>query len=184
MRKVTFGVANSLDNFIARKNGGVDWLHWSGDVNQIMKEYWKKIDTIVVGRKTYDLMAKSGRASESGITTYVCSRTLKAKDHKNVTVVSEDPGRFVQKLKSKPGKEICVMCGGELARPLLEAGVIDEIGLNIHPVLLGSGIPLFYQMKRQIDLELKECRVLKGGCVYVTYRVTKRKGRTKMRPKP
>jgi len=64
-----------------------------------------------------------------------------------------------------------VMGGGELAKSLFEAGVIDEIGFNIHPVLLGSGIPLFHEMKRQIDLELLDCKVLKNGCVVVSYRV-------------
>jgi dihydrofolate reductase len=63
------------------------------------------------------------------------------------------------------------MGGGELARSLFEADLIDEIGLNIHPVLLGRGIPLFHSMTRPIDLELKECRAFKNGCVYVTYRV-------------
>jgi len=63
------------------------------------------------------------------------------------------------------------MGGGEFAKTLFEAGVIDEIGFNIHPVLLGSGIPLFHEMKRQIDLELIECKTFKNGCVLVTYRV-------------
>ena len=63
------------------------------------------------------------------------------------------------------------MGGGELAKSLFEADLIDEIGFNIHPVLLGSGIPLFHPMTRQIDLELKECKPFKNGCVLVTYRV-------------
>ena len=58
-----------------------------------------------------------------------------------------------------------------MGKSLLEANVVDEIGLNIHPVLLGSGIPLFHAMKRQIDLELVECRQFKNGCVLVRYRV-------------
>ena len=57
------------------------------------------------------------------------------------------------------------------ARSLFEAGLIDEVGFNIHPVLLGSGIPLFHPMSRQIDLELRECRAFKNGCVCITYRV-------------
>ena len=63
------------------------------------------------------------------------------------------------------------MGGGELARPLFEAGLIDRVGFNIHPVLLGSGVPAFHAMTRQIDLELEECRPFKNGCVYVSYRV-------------
>jgi dihydrofolate reductase len=86
-------------------------------------------------------------------------------------VVRDDAAEFVRGLKKQDGKDICLMGGGELARPLFEAGLIDEIGFNIHPVLLGSGIPLFHPMSLQIDLELKECRRFKNGCVYALYRV-------------
>ena len=63
------------------------------------------------------------------------------------------------------------MGGGVLARSLFEAGLIDEIGFNIHPVLLGSGIPLFHEMTKQIDLKLIKCQQLKNGCVVLTYKV-------------
>jgi dihydrofolate reductase len=63
------------------------------------------------------------------------------------------------------------MGGGKLAKSLLEADLIDELGFNVHPVLLGSGIPLFYEMSRQIDLELLSCQELSNGCVVLMYRV-------------
>jgi dihydrofolate reductase len=88
-----------------------------------------------------------------------------------VIVVRDDAAEFVRELKGRDGRDICLLGGGELARSLFEAGLIDEIGFNIHPVLLGSGIPLFHPMSRQIDLELRECRPFRNGCVYVTYRV-------------
>ena len=87
--------------------------------------------------------------------------------------MSEDAASFVRRLKEEDGKDICVMGGGVLAKSLFEAGLIDEVGLNIHPVLLGSGIPLFYEMPRQIDLELVKCQQLSNGCVVVTYRTKK-----------
>jgi hypothetical protein len=77
----------------------------------------------------------------------------------------------VRKLKAQEGKDICVMGGGLLAKSLFDADLIDEVGFNIHPVLLGSGIPIFHEMNHQIDLELLECKTLKNGCVLVTYRV-------------
>jgi dihydrofolate reductase len=179
MRKVTFGGANSLDNFIARPDGAVDWLMWSDEAGEIMKEFWANIDTMVMGRKTWDVAVanspkkKKGKSADpyGGIKTYVFSRTLEAGDQDGAIVVNEDAGDFVRNLKEQDGKEICVMGGGELARDLFEAGVIDEIGFNIHPVLLGKGIPLFHAMSRQIDLELIKCRQFKNGCVYVLYRV-------------
>jgi dihydrofolate reductase len=173
MRKVTFGVANSLDNFIARADEGMDWLYWSDDVNSIMAAFWKTIDTVVMGRKTYEFARRSGTPSYPGVKNYVCSRTLKATPGLPVEIVSEDGAAFVRKLKRRKGKGICVMGGGELAKSLFEAGLIDEVGLNVHPVLLGAGVPLFHRMSRQINLELLECKTLKGGCVYVLYRVKK-----------
>jgi len=173
MRKVIFGGANSLDNFIARKDDAVDWLLWSKEVPQIMKEMWKTIDTVIMGRKTYEVAQRmGGDGGTSGVKTYVFSRTIKKPKSKKITFVDEDAAAFVRRLKeADEGKDICVLGGGVLARSLFEADLIDEIGFNIHPVLLGSGIPLFYEMSRQIDLELKECRQLSNGCVLLSYKV-------------
>ena len=173
MRKVTFGGANSLDNYIARPDHAVDWLLWGEEVAAIMKDYWKTIDTVLWGRKTYEVAARSGHGvgSYGGVTNYVFSQTLPDGPHEGVTVIREDAAEFVRDLKRQDGKDICLMGGGELARSLFEAGLIDEIGFNIHPVLLGAGIPLFHPMSRQIDLELVECRAFKNSCVYVIYRV-------------
>jgi dihydrofolate reductase len=174
MRKVTFGVANSLDNYIARKDNGVDWLQWSDEVGAITGEFWKTIDTVLMGRKTYEIAAASGMASDSdddsGMKSYIFSRTMKEAP-KGAEIVSENAAEFVRDLKGREGKGICVMGGGELARSLFDANVIDEVAVNIHPVLLGSGIPLFHELQRQIDLELVENKVLSGGCVLLTYRV-------------
>jgi dihydrofolate reductase len=172
MRKVTFGCATSLDNYIARKDHAVDWLLWTDEVSAITGDFWKTIDTVVMGRKTFEVAARSGTTSYPGVKNYVFSRTMKASPNENVTLV-EDAVGFLSELKNQDGKGICVMGGGELAKCLLEARLIDEIGSNIHPILLGSGIPFFHEMKEQIDLELLECRALKNGCVYVLYRLKK-----------
>ena len=173
MRKVTFGGANSLDNFIARTNDDVGWLRWNKEVTAISTKFWKTIDTVVMGRKTYEVSVKLGAGAHPGVKNYVFSRTLKKIDDKRVELVSVNAAEFITELKRKPGKGICVMGGGLLARSLFEANVIDEVGFNIHPVLLGSGIPLFHEMSRQIDLELLECKRLSNGCVMVRYRVKK-----------
>jgi dihydrofolate reductase len=172
MRKLTFGGANSLDNYLARPDHAVDWLLWGEEVGPIMADFWKSIDTVVMGRKTYEVAARGGQSGGySGVKCYVFSRTLPEDAAEGVTIVRDDAAAFVRDLKRQEGKDICLMGGGELARSLFEAGLIDEIGFNIHPVLLGSGIPLFHPMSRQINLELRECRAFKNGCVYVTYRV-------------
>jgi dihydrofolate reductase len=172
-RKLTFGCANSLDNFIARADHGVDWLMWTDEVAALTGEYWKTIDTVLMGRKTYDAAVRAGQADGySGVKNYVFSRTLKPDTNGTLTIVNEDATDFVRRLKAEPGKGICLMGGGELARPLFEAGLIDEVGVNIHPVLLGDGIPLFHPISREVHLHLKEHRVLKNGCVYLLYAVT------------
>lgn len=171
MRKVIFGGANSLDNFIARQNHAVDWLLWNDEVAAISKENWKRFDTVLMGRKTYEAALGFGTISYPNVKNYVFSGTMKDSRHASAEIVSTDAAEFIRKLKHQDGKDICLMGGGKLAKSLFEANLIDEIGFNIHPVLLGSGVSLFYEMKRQIDLELLECRVLKNGCVYVTYRV-------------
>lgn len=184
MRKVIFGGANSLDNYIARKDDAVDWLLWGDEAAEIMKTYWKRFDAMLMGRKTYEVSLKmspppkkSAKNKKSdpymGIKSYVFSRTLKQDSHEGVEIVSENAADFVGKLKKQDGKDICLMGGGDFAKTLFEAGLIDEIGFNIHPVLLGSGIPLFHEMNRQIDLELVECRPFKNGCVFVSYLVKK-----------
>jgi dihydrofolate reductase len=178
MRKVTFGGANSVDNYFARKDDAVDWLMWSHEAAAVMADYWKTIDTILMGRKTYEVALRASKGKRKrksdpypGIKSYVFSRTLARSPDDAVEIVSDDAAEFVGKLKRAEGKDICVMGGGDFARTLFEANLIDEIGFNIHPVLLGSGIPLFYEMTRQIDLELIECKTFKNGCVMVSYRV-------------
>ncbi len=165
----------SLDGFIAGPNGEFDWLVPDEAID--FEALFAEFDTLVMGRKTWDVVAASpsGESAEGaelmkGITSYVFSRTLKEIRAPGVELVSTDAGDFVRELKRSPGKEICVFGGGELARSLFEAGAIDEIGINVHPVLLGSGIPLFRDAGR-ISLELTEVRQIAGGCLYAVYAV-------------
>ena len=182
MRKVTLGLANSLDNYIARKDGESDWLRWSDEVAELSAKFMKTVDVLLMGRKTYEVMLAAGETSYPGARNYVFTRSKKKADAlrkklvakqagKQVAIISEDVASFVKKLKIEKGKGIVVFGGGELAKGLFEADLIDEVVLNIHPVLLGSGIPLFREMKNRIDLDLADYEVLKGGCLAVTYRV-------------
>ena len=181
MRIVTYGAACSLDGFIAPSDGSMDWLHFSRDVQEAMATYWASIDTMLMGRKTWEVAVGQGGGGgrgggggggggTKGITTYIFSRTLDRVGH-GAHLVREDAGEFVRRLKEQPGKGICVMGGGELAQSLFTAGVIDEVGLNVHPILLGSGVPFFRDAGRRISLELAESKVIDGGCVLSTYRV-------------
>jgi len=173
MRKVKFSIANSLDNYIARKDGAIDWILGGDEAASAMTEFWKNIDAVVIGRKTYEPVLKSDSPFPTfpGVKNYVLSRTLKESSDKNIEIIREDVVEFIRKLKTQEGKDIFVMGGGLLAQPLFEANLIDEIGVNIHPMLLGSGIPLFHEIGHQIDLEFIECKSFKNGCVSISYRV-------------
>jgi dihydrofolate reductase len=177
MRTVTYGGAVSLDGFLADAAEAVDWLHFSKDVQQEMTEFWKHVDTILMGRKTWDVAAKYSEADTPDVgpmRSYVFSRTLKAIDKPGVELVSSDAVAFVRDLKQRPGKGICLMGGGELAQSLIAAGLVDEVGLNIHPILLGSGIPVFRDPGHRVPFKLTECRQLDGGCVLVKYTLAQR----------
>lgn len=174
MRTVTYGAACTLDGFIAGSGGELDWLQYSPDVNQIMRDYWKTVDTMLMGRKTWDFAVSQsggGGGGSSKMRTYVFSRTLSSIDAKGVELVRDDAAGFVRQLKKGKGKGICVLGGGELARSLFEGDVIDEVGMNVHPVLLGAGVPFFLDNGRRVPLELIESRPIAGGCVYSIYRV-------------
>lgn len=171
MRKVIFGGANTLDNYIAGKDDEIDWIRHSKEANEILADYWKRIDTQILGRRTYEVAMKSGGAGAlGGMKTYVCSRTLKKIPGKKVELAA-DAMSLVKRLKTEDGKDIIVMGGSEIGKSLLEAGLIDELGVNIHPVLLGSGIPLFAELDRRIELKLRDCKPTKNGCVVLTYDV-------------
>ena len=179
-----FGNSVSLDRFLAGVDGAIDWLHFSKDVQDVMTKYWKDVDTILMGRKTYDFAVFSGREASTGkkrtkekppnepaVRTCVFSRALQSIDEPGVELIKGDAVEFVRGLKRRPGKEIWLMGGGELAQSLLAAGVVDRIGLNIHPILLGSGIPTFRDPGHRVKLMIEECRPLEGGCVLVNYSV-------------
>jgi dihydrofolate reductase len=171
MRTLLYGAACSLDGFIAGPNDEVDWLKWSDDVAAISKSVWNRVDTVLMGRKTYNAAAALGTRAYPGVANYVFSRTLAPEAAPEVTIVAEDAVAFVRALKEQPGADICLLGGGELARSLLNADLIDEVGVNIQPVLLGSGIPLLPGATERHSLKLIESRRIAGDSVYILYRV-------------
>jgi dihydrofolate reductase len=172
MRQVIFGGASSLDNYLARPDHSVDWLRWNDELAEVMSEFWPRVDTVIMGRKTYEVAARSGQNhGYPGVANYVFSRTMTTAPSPGITLVRDNAVEFVRQLKAQSGRDICLMGGGDFARTLLEADLVDEVGFNVHPVLLGDGIPAFHRMSCQIDLELTSCRQFTTGCVLLTYRV-------------
>ncbi|HJU64155.1 MAG TPA: dihydrofolate reductase family protein, partial [Gemmatimonadaceae bacterium] len=98
MRKVTYGAACSLDGYIARADHGVDWLHWSEQVQALSNEYWATIDTVIMGRRTYEVAVAIGTRAYPGVRNIVFSRTLEASAHPEVEVIDADATEYVRAL--------------------------------------------------------------------------------------
>ena len=168
MRKVVLGLGISLDGYIARKNGAVDWLSMDWDYDWTV--FFKTIDVVLMGRKTWEAAlgmnpkkkAKAKAKNPYGATeTYVFSKTLETSGVQGVEVISGNLTEFVGQLKAKDGKNIWLSGGGELAKSFLDEELVDEIYLGITPYLLGSGIPLFPELEKEHSLRLVSCNVCK-----------------------
>ena len=174
MRKVVYGGAMSLDGFIAGPNGEYDWIVMDPDID--FAAQMARFDTFLIGRKTFEAMRKMGDAAPPapGIRNYVFSRTLRPEDCPDATL-SDDAVRVVSELRQKPGKDIALFGGGELFRSLLTAGLVDEIGVAVIPVLLGGGIPLLPSPADRARLTLKTHRVYeKSGTVGLEYEIVRK----------
>ena len=177
MRKVKYGVGVSLDGYIAAPDGSVDWLNRATSKAKGedfgKREFFKSLDTVLMGRKTYEIALKMGM-DKTGIPkmkNYVFSRTLPPGERDGVEFVSGDPGELIARLKQQPGKDIWLCGGGELAREVLKSKALDEVILGIVPVLIGAGRLTFPSEFPETELELVECKQYKGGVVSLTYRV-------------
>ena len=172
-RHVRYGVAMSLDGYIAGPNGESDWIIHDPDID--FAEIFSRFDTLLIGRKTFEAMAKMGGGGGSldGVKSFVISRTMKQADHPDVTI-ARDAGALVTDLKTEPGKDIWLFGGGELFRSLLNAGLVDGVDAAIIPVLLGGGIPLLPSPAERTRLRLRNRRVYeKSGIVGLEYDVVR-----------
>lgn len=86
-------------------------------------------------------------------------------------LVNRDAAEFVAEIKEGSGSEICLMGGGELAKALFTANLVDRVGVNIHPIILGRGIPLLPEIERRLNLRLLELERISQDCVYAVYEV-------------
>ncbi len=167
MRKVILFIASSLDGFIARKSGKIDWLFTDQDYGY--SDFLKTIGVVIMGRKTYEQALTFGEYPYKGVEGYVFSRTRAGAKDENVAFVSGDIASFVKALKAKPGKDIWLIGGAGVIQPFLERDLIDEFSISIHPIMLGDGIPLFRAPFPTKKLRFMDCRPFDTGLIQVTY---------------
>ena len=177
-RKVVLGLGISLDGYIARPDGSVDFLFMPKDYS--MGPFFKTVDTAVLGRKTYEVGLKMGGTFDGSLKSYVFSRSLPKGERNKVVFVDDAPGKVVQTLRQKPGKNIWLMGGGELVREFLNEDLVDELYIGIVPTLLGEGIPLFPSGFPEREFDLIENKTYSQGLIALRYERARNK---KPRPK-
>jgi dihydrofolate reductase len=126
MRRIRYSVAMSLDGFIAGPNGEIDWIVEDAEID--FSEMLAGFDTLLMGRKTYDTAIAMGPGGMPPMKAVVVSRTLRAEDHPDVTIISDNVHEAVTRLRSEPGKDIWLFGGGELFRSLLEIRPLGNAG--------------------------------------------------------
>jgi len=167
MRRNRYGVGMSLDAFIADPEGGTGWLVMDAEYDQ--KAFFASIDTVLMGRKTFEV---AGKRPYPGLRTYVFSRTLRPDDFPGVTIVSpEDAVSTVAALRAEEGKDIWLCGGGELFCSLAAADLVDTVEVGINPILIGQGVPLAPALPRSVHLELTKHEIYRSGLVILIYAV-------------
>jgi len=177
MRKVIVSNLMSLDGFFEGPNHELDWFVVDEEFFAYARDMLRGVDTIVFGRKTYQHMADywpSAPADEiadqmNNLPKIVFSRTLESAEWQNSTLVKNDPIAEISKLKQLPGKDMVILGSASLASFLLQQGLIDEYRVILNPVLLGSGRPLFQDVKQRLRLKLSRTKLFGSGVVVLYY---------------
>jgi dihydrofolate reductase len=178
MRKIIVYIATSADGYIARPDGNVDWLNrprTAGDYG--MAAFYRSIDTILWGRKTYELALAfqqqgiKGAAFDPKVKNYVFSHRPPPSPAPAVEFVTEPIPTFAERLRARPGRNIFMMGGAGLIGSFLDAGEIDEFIIHVIPKFIGEGIPLVAPRHRTIVLQSLSCRRYSDGVVRLHYSV-------------
>ena len=178
-RKIIVYIATSADGYIARPDGDVEWLNRRPrTVDYGMKALYRTIDTILLGRKTYDFalsyskkLGKKDGMFDTKFSNFVFSRNPPDRVAPGLEFVSEPVKAFAQGLRARPGKHIWLMGGGELIASFLDAGEIDEFDIHVIPTFIGEGIPLVAPRHRDIPLRLRSAKNYPDGVVRLRYEV-------------
>ena len=173
--KITLYVAVSVDGFLAAEDGGVEWLEAfqsdleGGDDDLGYEEFVADVDCLVMGSKTYEQVLEFGEWPYEEKPTYVLTRRNLPVAAESVELVEGDASDLAGRLK-RQYRHVWLVGGAQLARSLLRADQIEELRLNVIPILLSSGIPLFGDTGRTRELDLLDATTRVNGIVELHYR--------------
>ena len=185
--RVTIHMASSLDGFIARRDGRVDWLETSdefagGDIldPEFVEAFLKTIDCYVMGSRTYETAlsfeAKGLGWSYGDKPTFVLTTRELPRNRDTVEFYSGDLAQFVNGRLRPTFRSIWFVGGGIVSAECLRLELADEVRYSIVPILIGDGIPFFAKLDRDIALHLAEVKAYKSGVVELRYEVRGRRG--------
>ena len=189
MRPLIYYIATTLDGYIAHPDGSFDGFSWDEEFiaglfasfpetlpvhirGEAAREDNKWFDTVLMGRKTYELGVQAGVTSPyPTLDQFVISRSMKESLDPAVTLVKDGVEHLVRELKEDEGKAIWLCGGGELAGTLMRAGLIDQLIIKLNPVVFGDGIPLFTGKVDMTQFKLTDSQVFGSGQVILYYEV-------------
>ncbi|NEQ73939.1 MAG: dihydrofolate reductase [Okeania sp. SIO2C9] len=168
MRKIRLFIAASLDGYIARISGEVDWLFTDQDYGY--DDFFAEVDTVLMGRKTYEKVLECGEYPYIGKQGFVFSKTHHGQRDENVEFIGENLLEFVNNLRQSSGNDIWLVGGAEIIQYSIKYGFLDELILAIHPIILGDGIPLIVKDKNlKTKLKFKKIKNYNSGLLQVFY---------------
>jgi dihydrofolate reductase len=172
MPEVILYIAASLDGYIARKDGGIDWLASveRPDTDYGYAPFYQSIDVALMGRKTWELALSFGEWPYPGKPSLVFTRQKLTSDRDDVTFTSASPEAALADLAARGLKRAWLVGGAELVAAFQKARLIDEYIVSVIPVILGAGIPLFLPTGVEQGLELVGSQRYPSGLVQMTYR--------------
>lgn len=169
MRRLVYSVAASLDGFIAGPDGSFDWIPHDPEID--FATLFDRFDTLVMGRRTWEVMKAAGPDPMPDKGKVVVSRTMTVEDAPGARLFG-DPVKAIATLRNEPGKDLWLFGGGILCGAMIDAGLVDEVQVAVAPVVLGSGLPLVAGASRRERLRLKGQRTYgTSGIVLLSYDV-------------
>jgi len=181
LRNIIVSMAVSLDGYFAGPNGEIDWHVLDEELHEYVMVLLNSIDTLIFGRVTYQGMAATWptpaalkndpevAARMNELSKIVYSRSLEKVEWQNSRLLKEIDPIEIQKWKQQPGKDMAIS-GGVVVSAFTKLGLIDEYRLIYHPVILGSGLPLFQDFKERVHLQLFRTKIFKSGLALLSYR--------------